>query len=177
MRGALLALAGLALASCASFGGGASTSTALTPADNATRLITGESVTLTTQARGGGSGQDPHVTLTMRLADGRAFTFDEANHAPHDVMAQAPGGPLAQAMRIFDETARPTLYRPRDIAGIPLCHPNGPALLGVHTDASGAVSIIGLREGFGFEERDGATHALPVSPEIVCARLQFTRAG
>lgn len=175
MRIVLAALLAAALTACAT--SGPRSSATLAPADNATQLITGGNVVMSTEQRGGGGQSDPLILLTLRFADGRAFVFAEANHAPYDVMAQAPGGPLAQAMRLFDENARPTLYHPRDVGGIPLCHPNGPALLGVYTAPDGSVSIAGLREGFGFEERDGGTHALPVSPEIVCSRLQFRRAS
>ncbi len=176
MRFVVVAALCAALAACAT--GGARTSTTLTPSDNATRLITGGDITLAEESRGGGDGQDPLVLLTMRLADGRAFTFEENNHTPNDVRAQAAGGALAQAMRIFDETSTPTLYTPRDAAGIPLCHPNGPALLGVNTATNGSVTIIGLREGFTFEpDSNGVPQPLPVSPEIVCSRMQFTRAG
>jgi len=165
----------LALAACATT---SSATRTLTPADSATRLIAGESVTLSQSSRGGGNGQDAAVTLTMRLGNGRTLMFQEANHTPFDVRAQAAGGPLAQAMGIFDETARPTLYSATSVSGAPFCAPEGPAYLGVYDSADGTTSIVGLKQNFQFEERaDGTAEALPVSPDIVCSRMRFTRAG
>lgn len=176
MRLALLASV-VALAACSTTGGGQTRT--LTPADSATRLIAGESVTLIrTVESNGGDGQDAAIALTMRLADGRTLTFMEANHTPFDVRAQAAGGPLAQVMGIFDETATPTLYAADNAAAAPFCAPSGPAYLGVYDAADGTTSIVGLKEGFQFEERaDGTAEALPVSPELVCSRMRFTRAG
>lgn len=165
----------LALAACATT---SSATRTLTPADSATRLIAGESVTLTRTARSnGGDGQDAATALTMRLADGRTLAFMEANHTPNDVRAQAAGGPLAQVMGLFDETARPTLYAAENAAAAPFCAPGGPAYLGIYDSAEGTL-IVGLKEGFQFEERaDGTAEALPVSPDLVCSRMRFTRAG
>lgn len=164
----------LALAACATT---SSATRTLTPADSATRLIAGDSVTLSQTSRGGGNGQDAAVTLTMRLGDGRTLTFQEANHTPFDVRAQAAGGPLAQVMGVFDETARPTLYAAENATAAPFCAPGGPAYLGIYDSAEGTL-IVGLKEGFQFEERaDGTAEALPVSPDIVCSRMRFTRAG
>lgn len=168
MRAALLALC-LAAAACAT---ATSTVSTLAAADAATTLIAGANVTLERTARPG--RDDPLVELKLTLADGRVLLFEEANHTPHDVSAQAAGGPLAQVMGL-DETAAPTLYRARDVTGAGgLCAPNGPALLGVHRGADGLTAIVGLKEDFAFEARaDGSYEALPVGPAIVCARMRF----
>ncbi|MEQ1619597.1 MAG: hypothetical protein ABL883_14780 [Terricaulis sp.] len=161
----------LALSSCA-----ASTTTTLAPADAATALIAGERITMARAATS--SGQDPQVILTLTHADGRAMRFEEANHTPHDVMAQAPAGPLSQIMGFFgDET--PVLYSARaaENAGTAfVCAPEGPVSIGVYAAPDGDVQIVGLKESFQFEERDdGAAEALPYSPDHVCARLRFTQ--
>ncbi len=161
----------LALSACA-----AGTTATLVPADAATALIAGERITMARAATR--TDQDPLVTLTLTHADGRVMRFEEANHTPHDVMAQAAGGPLSQIMGFFgDET--PTLYSARaaENAGAAfVCAPGGPANIGVYTAPDGGVQIVGLKESFQFEERDdGAAEALPYSPDHVCARLRFTR--
>ncbi len=180
MRSVVIGAACLALAGCATLGlGGGRSAMTLSPADSATRLITGGDVSVARETHGGGQGEDPLVVLTLRFTDGRTLVFEEANHAPDDVRAQAAGGPLAQAMRLFDETARPTLYHLREpSSSAPICGPSGPANLGLYEAPDGAVSMVGLREGFQFETReDGSSVAAPVSPEIVCSRLSFRRAG
>jgi hypothetical protein len=151
----------------------------LAPADHATQLIAGGPVTLETSVEPAAEGEAVLSRMAIRFADGRALDFTEANHAPDDLRAQAPGGPLAQAMTIFDETAAPTLYHAgaREGEAAPFCAPDGPAHLGLYRDSAGAVAIVGLKEGFTFETReDGSVEALPVSPAIVCSRLQFTPA-
>lgn len=167
----LVLFTALALSACA-----ASTSTTLAPADAATALIVGERIAMTRIATA--TSQDPLVILTLTHADGRVMRFEEANHTPHDVMAQAPGGPLSQVMGFFgDET--PVLYyaRAAENAGAAfVCAPEGPANIGVYTAPDGGVQIVGLKESFQFEERaDGAAEALPYSPDHVCARLRFTK--
>ncbi len=161
----------LALAACA-----ASTTTTLAPADAATALIAGERLIIARTATT--TGQDPLVVLTLTHADGRAMRFEEANHTPHDVMAQAPGGPLSQIMGFFgDET--PVLYSAsaaENSGAAFVCAPEGPVSIGVYTAPDGNVQIVGLKESFQFEEReDGVAEALPYSPDHVCARLRFTR--
>jgi len=147
----------------------------LAPADHATQLITGGPLTIVTTTQPAAAGQVPVTLLALRFVDGRALVFEEANHTPDDLRAQAAGGPLAQAMTLFDETATPTLYHARPHEGpARLCSPEGPAHLGLYRDAAGAVSIVGLKEGFSFETRDdGSVEPLPVSPAIVCVRLKF----
>jgi hypothetical protein len=151
----------------------------LAPADAATNLITGGPLGLRLSAprEAAPEGQDPVLTLTLTHADGRAMRFQSANHAPIDVMAQAPGGPLAQAMGFFGDEA-PILYRmlADDGGAAFICPPGGPVNLGYFQAADGAVSIVGLRSAFEFETReDGSLTAAPVSPNIVCARMSFTR--
>jgi hypothetical protein len=119
------------------------------------------------------------VLVTLVHEDGREMHFEEANHTPYDIMAQAPGGPLAQIMGLFGEE-RPTLLsaRSNENVGAPfICAPDGPALAGVYEDAFGTVRIVGLKERFQFEESPGgaAPEALPYSPDHVCARLLYVR--
>jgi hypothetical protein len=158
----------LALSACAA-------NSTLTPSDAATSLIVGERLTMTTQASGGGDGMDSLVIMTMNHADGRAMSFEEANHAPTDLIAQGADGPLAQVMGLFGGEM-PTLYYPREGGAAFICGSEGPAALGVHRGADGAVLIVGLREAFQFEEREGGGYeALPFSPDMVCARLRLRR--
>jgi hypothetical protein len=172
MRGTILCAALVALAACAA----QPPSLALAPADASTALIAGGPLRMSVAApRAGGDGQDPVVAMTLTHADGRSMQFQEANHTPHDVMAQAAGGPLAQVMGFFGDE-RPTLYARTDSGAPFLCAPEGPAMLGMFTAANGEVTIVGLKSAFEFEERDnGATEAVPYSPDHVCARLKFTR--
>lgn len=167
----LFAAAALLLAGCAS-----TATLNLSPADAATRLIVGERVVMTRAATS--TGQDPLVILTLTHADGRSMRFEEANHTPHDVMAQAPGGPLSQIMGFIGDEA-PVLYTARaaeNTGAAFVCAPDGPVNIGVYTAPDGGVRIVALKESFQFEERaDGAAEALPYSPDHVCARLQFTQ--
>lgn len=170
MRILILAVA-MALAACA-----ASTSERLTPADSATELIAGGPLTMRVATQGrAGDGQDALVRMTLTTADSRAMHFTEANHTPYDVMAQAPGGPLAQVMGFFGQE-QPTLYR-ADSGGAPfICGPGGPQMLGLHRAESGEIKIVGLQTGFEFEPRDGGAYdPIPYSPDQVCARLSFRR--
>jgi hypothetical protein len=152
----------------------------LIAADAPTALVVGERLTMrrTGHPAPPDTGQDPTVLLTIRHADGRVMSFTEHNHAPMHVMAQAPGGPLAQVMGLFGDE-RPTLYgaRPSEHNGAPfLCAPDGPSSIGVYEAPDGAVQIVGLRQEFGFDTRDdGAYEALPYSPDQVCARLRFAK--
>lgn len=149
----------------------------LSPADAATAMISGDRLTLTRVASETG-GEDPLILLTLTHADGRAMRFEEANHAPYDLRAQAAGGPLAQAMGLLGDE-QPTLYgaRAEENQGAPfVCAPSGPVSIGVLETADGDVRIVGLRQGFEFETGpDGAVEALPFSPDQVCARLRFQR--
>ncbi len=167
----------LALAACAS-PPAASTTTPLVSADASTSLIAGERLTAAYATHAAAQGQDPLVVLTLRHGDGRGLAFEQANHAPHDVMAQSPGGPLAQIMGLFGEEA-PVLYRARrnENRGAPfLCGPEGPANVGMYEAADGSVQIVGLTQDIQFETRpDGRTEAVPYSPDHVCARLRFRR--
>lgn len=174
MRYALLGL--LMVTACAA--GGSSTVTSLAAADAATTLIAGERIEISRRESPGAEGQDPLVLLELRHGDGRALSFEEANHAQTDLSAQTPGGPLAQIMGFFgDET--PTLYhaRPTEGRGAPfLCGPDGPVAIGLHEGADGVTQIVGLRQAIQFEQRDdGSFEALPYSPDMVCARLKFRR--
>lgn len=177
MRNLILAFA-LALAACAAPGGGVTTSATLAAGDAATSLAVGQQLTMTTttHAPPADTGQDPLVLMTLHHPDGRALAFEEANHAPAHVMAQAPGGPLAQIMGLFGEE-RPILYvvRRDEHQGEPfICGPEGPAALGLYRAADGVVRIVGLKQQIQFEQRpDGQTEAVPYSPDQVCARLSF----
>ncbi|HRE43050.1 MAG TPA: hypothetical protein PKY87_03670 [Terricaulis sp.] len=171
----LIAVAG-ALAACAAPGPRpVVTSATLAAADASTSLLVGAQLTRDVSTLAAGDGMDPAVTLTLRHADGRTLSFREANHTPHDVMAQAPGGPLAQIMGLFGEES-PTLYHALPDQTAPfICGPEGPAALGVLSGEGGAVQIVGLKQTIQFETRpDGREEALPFSPDQVCARLRFT---
>lgn len=155
------------------------TATTLTAADAATALAVGQQVTMTiaTPTQTPPDGEDPVIIMQLRHGDGRLMSFDEANHAPMHVMAQTPGGPLAQAMGLFGEE-RPTLYsaRPDEGRGEPfICgRDGGPHAVGVYRAADGAVLIVGLKQDIGFDTRpDGSYSPLPYSPDQVCARLAF----
>jgi hypothetical protein len=175
-RFAILALLVLA-ASCAG-PGARGVVTPLTAGDAATALIVGQNVDWIESSSAGGDGQDPLVLVTLRHADGRTMAFSENNHAPNHVMAQAPGGPLAQIMGLFGEES-PKLYgaRASENSSAPfICGPEGPAALGVHQTADGGLQVVGLKQEIEFETlRDGTQSALPYSPDMVCARLSFRR--
>lgn len=168
----VLLCATIALAACAA----QPPSLSLAPADASTALIAGGPLRMSVAApRAGGDGQDALVVMTLTHADGRVMQFQEANHTPFDLMAQAAGGPLAQVMGFYGDE-QPTLYARTDSGAPFLCAPEGPAMLGVFTTPSGEMTIVGLKSAFEFEERDnGATEAVPYSPDHVCARLKFTR--
>lgn len=174
-----IALAALLLAaSCAAPREAPGVVTHLTAADASTALITGQTIDWIERTSGGAEGQDPLVLVTLRHADGRTMSFNENNHAPNHVMAQAPGGPLAQIMGLFGEET-PKLYgaRAEENSGAPfICGPEGPASIGVHQTADGGLQVVGLKQEIEFETlRDGTQAALPYSPDLVCARLSFRR--
>lgn len=87
MRLSHLVLA-LALASCISPPAPTTRST-LVSADASTSLFAGERLRAdyVTHRR----GDDSLVILTLRHSDGRSLAFNQANHAPNDLAAQAPG--------------------------------------------------------------------------------------
>ncbi|MBC7770094.1 MAG: hypothetical protein H7124_15025 [Phycisphaerales bacterium] len=179
MRSILMAAAAvLGLSACAMPGGGTTTTSALVAADASTSLLAGERLTADFTTHAAQEGMDPLVVLSLRHADGRAMTFQQGNHTNDDLMAQQPGGALAQIMGLFGEEA-PVLYRatPAQNSGAPfICGAEGPATLGYHEAADGAVHIVGLKQEIQFETRpDGQMEAIPFSPDQVCARLRFRR--
>jgi hypothetical protein len=175
MRLSHLVLA-LALASCISPPAPTTRST-LVSADASTSLLAGERLRAhyVTHRRG---GDESLVILTLRHSDGRSLAFNQANHTPNDLAAQAPGGPLSQIMGLLGQEA-PTLYRARrdEHRGAPfLCGTDGPAGIGVYESGDGIVQVVGLKQEIQFEtRRDGQTEAVPYSPDQVCARLRFTK--
>ena len=89
--------------------------------------------TRTADEPGEDTGQDPLILVRLLTEDGRALVLSEANHAPNDLRAQAPGGTLARAMGL-GAADRPTLYyvadhNPPDAP--PFCAPTGPGAVGV----------------------------------------------
>ena len=171
-------LASVALTACVTAAPVRVDRTLLTPADAATNLVAGGALTMGVTSAESSHGDDPLVRMTLSRADGRVLAFTAANHTPNDVMAQARGGPLAELMGFFgDET--PTLYAAdaSKNSGAPyICAPNGPAYLGVYASPDGHVSVVGLKSGFEFEQTgSGTSSPLPFSPDLVCARLKFTR--
>lgn len=171
MRRSILLL-GLALAACTTAVVPV-TSRTLAAADAATALAVGERIVEERSSQTGAAGQDPIVTLALRHSDGRRLAFQQANHSPHDIMAQSAGGPLAQIMGLGEEA--PRLYRSAGGGeGAFFCGPQGPAAIGVHEAADGTMLVVGLRQEIQFETRpDGQTEAVPYSPDQVCARLRF----
>lgn len=175
----LIAAALLALAACASpQPRGETSSYALTPADASTALLSGERLSVQRTVYDAPEGQDPLIELTLRHSDGRVLMFQAANHAPNNVMAQAPGGALAQVMGLFGDEA-PILYAqhtPQSADAPFICAPNGPLYIGYYETADGAVQIIGLKQAIEFETRpDGSSEPIPYSPDQVCARLRLRR--
>ena len=180
MRLAALALI-LGLSACAAMESGApATSETLTPSDAATSLLVGGPLIMTTQPPIAAQyGNDPLVVMSLRAPDGRTMGFEELNHAPEHVMAQSPGGPLAQAMSLTAGGETPKLYGARagDNHGTPfLCGANGPVSIGYYEASDGAVTIIGMKANITFETMsDGQSHPIPFSPDQVCARLHLQR--
>ncbi|MGD9979192.1 MAG: hypothetical protein AB7T58_01190 [Hyphomonadaceae bacterium] len=170
-------ISGLFLAACAS--PAAVTTTHLVAADAATSLAVGDRVTQMTSSQSASEGMDPIVNFSLRHADGRSLIFQEGNHTQHDLMATAPGGPLAQIMGLpGDATTR--LYHATSGENASesafFCGPQGPAAIGTHEGADGVLLVVGLREAIQFETRpDGEMEAAPYSPDKVCARLRFRR--
>lgn len=178
MRTLALAAA-LALAACAMPASTPVTTAALLAADAATSLAVGERISEETSAETPSvEGADPVISLTLRHADGRRLSFQQGNHTNNDLLAQAPGGPLAQIMGLPGEES-PVLYHSvsdESAGGAFFCGPQGPASIGVHEAADGSLLIVGLRQAIEFETRaDGSVDAIPYSPDLVCARLRFRR--
>ncbi len=176
----LILVAGLALAACVS-PPASQTSRTLTSADAATSLAVGDQVTELSSSIEGGDGMDAAVTYTLRHADGRTLTFQEANHAPYDLFVQSAGGALAQIIGLQAGDEVTTLYHAAAAEGggsesAFFCGPQGPAAIGKYETADGTVQIVGLREPIQVEPRpDGQLEAVPYSPDAVCARLRFRR--
>lgn len=180
MRRSFLAL-GFVVAACVSPPVAVMTST-LVSADAATSLAVGERITVQQSSQEAGEGQDPVSNLTLRHADGRSLSFQEANHAPYDVFVQGAGGALAQVMGLQGGDEVTTLYysssgERSQTSGVPfLCGPQGPAAIGRYEASDGVTHIVGLREPIQVELRpDGQMEAVPYSPDAVCARLRFRR--
>lgn len=177
MRFMVLTLCALA-ASCAAPNRSSVTNAQLVAADPATSLITGERIDASWTTTGAEEGMDPLVVLTLRHADGRAMAFEQGNHTNNDLMAQRPGGALAQVMGLFGEES-PTLYNAttEGASGGPFfCGPDGPSNLGLFEAEDGTTQMVGLKQPIQFETRpDGVVEALPFSPDMVCARLRFRR--
>jgi hypothetical protein len=175
MRRSIL-FSGLMLAACTTVA--PATTRTLHSADAATSLAVGERIVEETSTQPAQEGMDPVVRLVLQHSDGRRMAFQQGNHTEHDLIAQRPGGPLAQIMGLPGEEA-PLLYRVASAAngdGAFFCGPQGPAGIGVYEAPDGAVLIVGLRQEIQFETRpDGMTEAVPYSPDQVCARLRFRR--
>lgn len=173
MRPILLAVgAALALSACVAPSAPVTMRT-LVASDAATSLAVGESIVEETSTQAAAEGMDPVVSLALRHADGRRLSFQEANHTNNDLLAQSPGGALAQIMGLPGEAA-PTLYHATSGEGAFFCGPQGPSAIGAYAAPDGALLIVGLRQPIEFETRvDGISYALPYSPDQVCARLRF----
>jgi hypothetical protein len=177
MRRSLLIFA-LLLSACAS--PTAVTTTALVAADAATSLAVGERISQETSSQASQQeGMDPANTLTLRHADGRSLTFQEANHAPNDLFVQRAGGALAQIMGLPGEERTTLYYAASGEAASEsafFCGPQGPAAIGTYEAPDGTLHVVGLRQAIQVETRpDGQTEAVPYSPDQVCARLKFRR--
>lgn len=173
------AAAALVLTACAVPVSGPVATSALVAADAATSLAVGERISEETSTQGPAvEGADPVISLSLRHSDGRRLAFQQGNHTNNDLMAQAPGGPLAQIMGLPGE-ASPVLYHATSGEGAEgafFCGPQGPASIGVFEAADGNLLVVGLRQAIQFETRpDGQVEALPYSPDQVCARLRFRR--
>jgi len=175
----LIFAAALALTACAMPASAPVTTSALLAADAATSLAVGERIAEETSAQAPSvEGADPVISLTLRHSDGRRLSFQQGNHTNNDLLAQAPGGPLAQIMGLPGEES-PVLYHSvsgEGAEGAFFCGPQGPALIGVHEAADGSLLIVGMRQAIEFETRpDGTVEPIPYSPDLVCARLRFRR--
>jgi hypothetical protein len=176
MRRTIL-LAGLIVGACTT--AAPVTTRTLASADAATSLAVGERIVEERSTQAARQGMDPVVNLALRHADGRRLAFQQGNHTEHDLLAQRPGGPLAQIMGLPGEES-PTLYHAAGGGIVPddafFCGPQGPAAIGVYEAPDGAILVTGLRQEIQFETRpDGMTEAIPYSPDQVCARLRFRR--
>ncbi len=179
MRRSLL-IFGLLLSACAS--PAPVTTTALVAADAATSLAVGERISQETSSQPSQQeGMDPANALTLRHADGRSLTFQEANHTPNDLFVQGAGGALAQIMGLPGEETTTLYYAASGEGAGPtesafFCGPQGPAAIGTYEAPDGTLQVVGLRQAIQVETRpDGQTEAVPYSPDQVCARLKFRR--
>jgi hypothetical protein len=168
----------LALSGCTMTQASPAVITTLTPADAATSLLVGGPLTMSVAPPSAGqAGQDPLVLMSLKTADGRSMSFEELNHAPDQVMAQAAGGPLAQAMGLTEGGETPTLYGARaseNHGPALICSPDGPVSIGYYAASDGAVTIVGMKSNIQFETlSDGQSHPVPFSPDQICARLHF----
>ncbi len=166
----------VALCACATAPQTTRDSLRLTATDAATLLTAGPIVTRTRIATAAARGADPFVLLELAFEDGRVLVFEEANHTPHDLMAQAAGGPLAELMRL-EPDATPALYRAREVSAAgALCAPQGVHAIGMHDGADGITRIVALNAPFeAGTDASGADVIYPAAPSIVCARLNFRR--
>jgi hypothetical protein len=179
MRRSLL-IFGLLLSACAS--PAPVTTTALVAADAATSLAVGERISQETSSQPAQQeGMDPANSLTLRHADGRSLSFQEANHTPNDIFVQSAGGALAQIMGLPGEETTTLYYAASgegagSTEGAFFCGPQGPAAIGTYEARDGTLQVVGLRQAIQVETRpDGQTEAVPYSPDQVCARLKFRR--
>jgi len=169
----------LGLGACTMTEAGApETSLTLSPADAATSLVVGGPLTMIVQRPSvSQTGADPVVAMSLTAGDGATMSFEALNHAPENLMAQTPGGPLAQAMGLTEGSETPTLYgaRANQNHGAPfICGPDGPVSIGYYAAADGAVTIVGMKSNITFETlSDGQSHPVPFSPDQICARLHF----
>jgi hypothetical protein len=179
MRRSIL-IFGLILAACVLPAPPPVTTTSLVAADAATSLAVGERVAQETSSQAAQQeGMDPVNSLTLRHADGRSLSFQEANHTPNDIFVQRAGGALAQIMGLSGEETTTLYYAAsgESAAESPFfCGPQGPAAIGTYEAPDGTLQVVGLRQAIQVETRpDGQTEAVPYSPDQVCARLKFRR--
>lgn len=120
-------------------------------------------------------GMDALVSVQLTAADQRSLTLTEANHAPYDLLAQAAGGPLADAIDA-PRDAVVVLYRPSASSGAPLmCGPGGPQSVAMAEDGAGGLIVAGLSvAAFAAEAAiDGTEVAAPLPANAVCGRAVY----
>jgi hypothetical protein len=151
----------------------------LSPVDAATNLLSWGPLTVerATPKSAPAGGEDPPVKLTLTRGDGKAMSFETANHAPADLMVQAAGGPLAQAMGLFGQET-PELFHSVPAEGDTtfLCPPDGPRAIGLYENPNSTVLIIALRDAPDLAQSANSGGAPPpISPDSVCARMRFVK--